>query len=102
MDTRPARRQGLYEQKPLSGAVFMDTRPARRRGLLHLQGLRAWLKAVLSASTFLVILTQGFLHVHSALIPASDAAHPVSGNCAVIKLGKGPRCQNRKICRKIP
>ena len=34
--------------------------------------------------------------------PCSDAAHPVSGNCAVIKLGKGPRCQNRKICRKIP
>ena len=71
MDTRPARRRGLYEQKPLSGAVFMSTRPARRRGLLHLQGLRAWLKAVLSASTFLVILTQGFLHVHSALIPAA-------------------------------
>ena len=89
----------LCEQNPLSGPVCMNTHPTQCRGLLHSEGLRAWFKAVLAASTFLVILTQGFLHFHSALIPANDAVHRVSGNCAVIKLGKGPWCQNRKVCR---
>ena len=86
----PLHKIGSMETEALSGPVFMDTHPAQCRGLLHLEGLCAWFKAVLSASTFLVILTQGFLHLHSALLPANDVAHPVSGNCAVMKLGKGP------------
>ena len=48
----PLHKIGSVKTEAFSGAVFMDTHPAQCRGLLHLDGLRAWFKAVLSTSMF--------------------------------------------------
>lgn len=80
----------------------MGTQPAQCRGLLHLEGLRAWFNAVLSPLKFLIILTQGSLHFHFALIPANYIVHPISGNCTVIKRGKGSLMSEQKNPTETP